>query len=52
MKNPLHNPYIAIPVLLICFAKIATHTLENTDTVAIVVAVSEEATVQFVPEGE
>ena len=51
MKNPLHNPYIAIPVLLLCFAKIATH-FHNTDTVAIVVAVPEEATVQFVPEGE
>tara|TARA_Y100001973_G_scaffold106780_1_gene187549 strand:+ start:6159 stop:6317 length:159 start_codon:yes stop_codon:yes gene_type:complete len=52
MKHPFNNPYVAIPLLLLCFAKIASHFVKEPTPTAIVVAVSEDATVQFVPEGE
>jgi len=51
MKHPFNNPYFAVPVLVLCFAKIASHFDKEPEPIAIVLAVPEDATVQFVPDG-
>ncbi|MEC7116345.1 MAG: hypothetical protein VXW76_07265 [Actinomycetota bacterium] len=52
MKNPLYSPLVAIPVLILCFAKIASHLYPTPVDTSIVVALSDEAVVEFIPEGE
>ena len=51
MEN-ISSPYIAIPVLIFCFAKIASHLYPTPVDTSIVIALSDEAVVEFVPEGE
>jgi len=51
MEN-ITSPYIAIPVLIFCFAKIALSPDNDPADSAIVVALADEAIVEFIPEGE
>ena len=52
MQNIIHNPFLAIPILILCFAKIASHLYPTPVDTSIVIALSDEAVVEFVPEGE
>ena len=48
----MNNTPLILLILVLCSAKILNHFEQNTEPAAIVVAVPEEATIQFVPEGE
>jgi len=50
--HPFYSPLVAIPILIFCFAKIASHLYPTPINTSIVVALSDEAVVEFIPEGE
>ncbi len=51
-NHPFKNPLVAVPVLILCFAKIVSHLYPTPVDTSIVVALSDEADVEFIPEGE
>lgn len=51
-ENKMKTTPLILIIMALCSAKVLNHFEQNTEPTAIVVAVPEEATVQFVPEGE